>query len=623
MSSRPSGHGLRAQVLRMPALFHRVACEEVPLDGWLCRLCARPWSVAWILEDAPAVPTLAFAAICALVVATPFETRHAVIALPYQQLTLTELVWLVAATAFVAAHVARRKMPVWSTPVTTPWLAWMAMMAVAAVLTDADRTNAIKTTGRLIVSGLTGLMVAAGVTNARRMALVLTAAVVAGLVVASLAILEVRRVPSVVMTLEAFRDGLSTVGGQVRASSTVQYPTITAMYLELVFCGALGVLLWLGERWGWHWASVAFPVLLVLIAGLSLTLTRAALLAAMSGVLLAAWWRYGHRGADRGFVLVAACAICLVIAPVLLGSSELARARWTSDNRQGWYRASFEAPAEISAQPDELITVPVAVTNLGKLTWSPTADPPFHISYHWVDAKTTKVVAFDGARTPLPSAIAPGARITVPANVRFLRTPGSYRIAWDVVQERRLWFIGEPGAETTFTRASVTGAVPRGPVEELTPARGSPAVLPAASVIPGRLALWNVALRMAADHPWLGVGPDNFRLRYGSYLHVAGADPNVHSNNVYLEVLTGGGVFAAAAFLWFLWRLVAVVRVQRTRLSGAPAAMYTGVAAAGLAYLVHGCLDSFLTFTPTAFASAVILGLAVAPTQWTEIGGAA
>ena len=129
-------------------------------------------------------------------------------------------------------------------------------------------------------------------------------------------------------------------------------------------------------------------------------------------------------------------------------------------------------------------------------------------------------------------------------------------------------------------------------------------------------------MRMAADHPWLGVGPDNFRLQYAGYLRGADPDPRVHSNNVYLEVLTGGGVFAAAAFLWFLWRVAEVVRTQRRRLTGPAAAVYTGVAAAGLAYLAHGCLDSFLTFTPTAFASAVVLGLAIAPAQWTGMGAA-
>src|SRR5688572_19095621 len=102
-----------------------------------------PEPVAWLLEGALVVSTVAFAAMCALVIATPFEPRQAVFALPYQQVTFTELVWVVAAIAFVAAHVARRQLPVWRTPVTVPWLAWMAVMTLAAVAADADRANAI------------------------------------------------------------------------------------------------------------------------------------------------------------------------------------------------------------------------------------------------------------------------------------------------------------------------------------------------------------------------------------------------------------------------------------------------------------------------------------------------
>ena len=597
----------------------RVAFEELPFVLWLCSLCARrvrSTEVAWILETPLNVSNLAFATICALVLSTPFETRTAVFTLPFQQITLTELVWLVAATAFVGVHVMRRQIPAWRTPITGPWLAWTGLMVIAAFAADADRANAVKTTGRLIVFGLTALMVASLVTSARRMTIVLAFAAAAGCVVAAFAMLEVWRVPSAMAGLNAFRNGVSTVGGHVRASSTLQYPTITAMYLELVFCGALGVLLWAAERQGWRSAAAAFAALVAMIAGLSLTLTRAAMLAAMCGVMLAAWWRYRQRGFDLGFGLIAACAVCLTVAPFLLGSSELARARWTTDGRQGWYRASFEVPEEVTGQPGQLISVPIHVTNVGRITWALDADPPFHISYHLIDATSTRVVSFDGARTQLPSSVAPRTRLAMYADVRFPQTQGSYRIAWDVVQEHRLWFVGEPGAETTFTRASVGGTPAHTRREDFSPSRKSPSMLPAASEIPGRPLLWSAAMQMAADHPWFGVGPDNFRLRYGPYLRLDEPDTHVHSNNLYLEVLTGGGIFAALAFLWFLWRLVAVVRVQHRRLPGPAAAVYTGVAAAGLAYLAHGFLDSFLTFTPTAFASAVILGLAVAPAQW-------
>ena len=48
----------------------------------------------------------------------------------------------------------------------------------------------------------------------------------------------------------------------------------------------------------------------------------------------------------------------------------------------------------------------------------------------------------------------------------------------------------------------------------------------------------------------LGVGPDNFRLLYGAYAGLPGADARTHSNNMYLEMLAGGGLRGGAAFGW-------------------------------------------------------------------------
>jgi hypothetical protein len=585
----------------------QVACPLVPARGG-----------GMFLGMRRAVTTPAFAAVCLLVMATPFETRHALVTLPWQQVTLTELVWMLVALVWIGVHVREKRVPWWRTPVTIPWIAWIALMTVAALFADADRANAMKATSRLALGGLTAWMVATSVASARRMAIVLGVAALTGVVVAVLAALEVWRVPSVLASLDVFRDGERVVGGQVRASSTLQYPTITAVYLELVLCGALGAVLWIGERRGWARAWLGMAVVAALIAGLSLTLTRAAVLAALAGVVLALRWRYQQRGADRGVGLLAAAGVCLACAPLLAGSAETARARWTTEGRQGWYRAHFEAPADVKGRPAELIQVPVTVTNQGRLTWKADAAAPFKLSYHWIESRSTRVVQFDGARTPMPADIEPGARVPVVMQVRLPRAPGDYRIAWDVVQEGRLWFSTEPGAAVTLTAASVAGDLaPRAHVEPL-PSRKSPEFLPVPVAVPGRRVLWQAALRMTADHPLLGVGPDNFRFRYGRYLDLPQADVRVHSNNLYLEVLTGGGLLAAGAFVWFGWRLTGVVRTVHRRLSGGAAAAYSGVAAAGAAYLVHGCLDSFLTFTPAIFSSALILGLLVAPLAWTE-----
>src|SRR5262249_20383895 len=95
--------------------------------------------------------------------------------------------------------------------------------------------------------------------------------------------------------------------------------------------------------------------------------------------------------------------------------------------------------------------------------------------------------------------VAPGATAEVRTRVRAPRHPGEYQLAWDLVQEGRLWFSTEPGAPTsTISRAVVRG-----------PALGGPLVttdLPRRTYRPGRFVLWRAAVRMIAAHPLLGVG---------------------------------------------------------------------------------------------------------------------
>lgn len=562
--------------------------------------------------------TPAFVAVCVLVIATPFETRYPILALPWQQVTVTEAVWFGVATVWGWTHVRARQWPAWRSPITIPWIVWIGLMAVAAAAADVERTNAIKVTGRLVVGGLTAWIVARSVRTSRQMAIVLALAAATGAVVATLAVLEVWQLPSVLGSLTAFREGIRVVGGEVRASSTLQYPTIAAMYFELVLCGSLGAWLWMGQHRRWRLAWTGMLLVAVLATGLALTLTRAAVIASIAGLCVAGWGRYRQVGVERGAALIATAVLLLLCAPIVAASSETARARWTTEGREGWYRAEFEAPAAITSRPGAVMSVPVTVVNRGRLTWSAGATPPFALSYHLVDPETTRVVQFDGVRTALPADVAPGARLAVPMRVRVPRETGDYRLAWDVVQEHRLWFGAEPGSVTTFTAVKVEGALVAGAPPAPASSRRSPSALPSPVDVPGRLELWRAAVHMAADHPWAGVGPDNFRWRYGAYLGDANADTRVHSNNLYLEVLTGGGVMAATAFAWFLWRLAGLARMVRSRLAGADAAVYTGVVAAGVAFLAHGVLDSFLTFTPTAFASALVLGLTVAPLWWNE-----
>jgi O-antigen ligase len=185
--------------------------------------------------------------------------------------------------------------------------------------------------------------------------------------------------------------------------------------------------------------------------------------------------------------------------------------------------------------------------------------------------------------------------------------PGRYRVMWDIKQEQRFWFSTEPGASISTTRATVTGLP--GSQESALPGslRGQP--LPKQAVRPGRLPLWTAAVRMFAARPLTGYGPDNFRLHYGEYIGAGNHDPRVHSNNMYLEVLAGGGLLGLVAFLWLCRRSWVVFFAAATSRDGALATFGVSTAAAGAAIALHGLVDSFLTFTATYTAFAIVLGL--------------
>jgi O-antigen ligase len=132
------------------------------------------------------------------------------------------------------------------------------------------------------------------------------------------------------------------------------------------------------------------------------------------------------------------------------------------------------------------------------------------------------------------------------------------------------------------------------------------------------LILWRAAWRLFAAHPILGVGPDNFRLMYAPYAGLDVADARVHSNNMYLEVLVGGGLVAAVAFAWFVWAAWRMCATGIARADDGPATLATGVAAAALAIALHGLVDSFLEFTPLYTMFALTLGLAAACARGVE-----
>ena len=556
------------------------------------------------------VGTVCFAGVGLLTLVAPFEWTAPLLRLPRQSVSNLEAA---VVSTFVSAGIAcaaSLRLPEWRTPLTWPWAALLLAMLVASVFSPVSRINALHLTGRFGAAFGIYILAVTGIRSRARLTGVLLLALPAASVVSVLAILEYRGLRPVLAALTAFRPFVATVGAQVRASSTLAYPTIASMYLEVVFALGLGLLLMERDRARHGHVAAVFAVLAIIAEAITLTFTRAGLITMTASLLLVGGVRRWQRGRDAGTPLLAGLGLVIVLIFVLSRSTSAMWLRLTTEGQQSWYRATVAAPATLDLPADRITVVPLVVTNTGRLPWDSHATPPMRLSYHWLAATGDRFVIFEGERTSFTAPVLPDTTVSVDVHVRAPGQPGPYRLEWDVVQEGRLWFSTEPGAVRTMTRATVSGATLDQPAITTPP--------PNQTVRPGRLVLWRAAFRIVATHPWLGIGPDNFRLAYGTYAGLPHADDRTHSNNMYLEMLAGGGLLVAIPFAWLLWRTAgcAIALVRGSSRGGGAASL--GVAAALLAIAVHASVDSFLSFAPTYVIFSLTLGCAVACAQGME-----
>jgi hypothetical protein len=358
-------------------------------------------------------------------------------------------------------------------------------------------------------------------------------------------------------------------------------------------------------------------LLFLLSEAIMLTFTRSGLITMAASLAIVAALRLRQRGFDRGARAIAGVAALVAIQLVTSRSIDAMRLRMTTEGQEAWYDATIDAPSRLTIPGGGTITVPVMLTNSGLSPWDPAAANRFRLSYHWLLRDQDKVVSWEGLRTDFSSPVRPGESVRLQARVSAPRQPGEYRLLWDIEREGRLWFSTEPDSNLFFSHATVSGP-PGGSSSGTGPPAGSIGIsplmtLPQKAVRPRRGVLWRAAARMVAAHPLTGVGPDNYRLQYGEYAGLAKADPRVHSNNMYLEVLVGGGSVGGLAFAWLCWGAAKrFVGAARRPAGPQMAAAGSAVLAAGVAIAAHGMADSFLGFTGTYILIAITIGLAVA-----------
>ena len=77
--------------------------------------------------------------------------------------------------------------------------------------------------------------------------------------------------------------------------------------------------------------------------------------------------------------------------------------------------------------------------NAGTAPWRSRGREGIQVAYHWLDPLGNPIV-WDGIRTALPRTVEPSETVEVEMTIVAPRPQGSYRLAFDLVEEHRFWF---------------------------------------------------------------------------------------------------------------------------------------------------------------------------------------
>lgn len=596
----------------------------------------------------------AWLAFLILALGLPFEVVRPWLQAGPLRFTNLELLAALAAALWALSLLATRRRPAWPAWLWQPLLAWSLILGLSALLAPAQRDAALKFALRSLAGVMMGLVSFDLLIHPRPRAAPPSAALsslawalaAGALLAAALGCAEALWPAYLTPWLSLFKLNPTRVAGTIRASGPFGYANIAAQFWEAALILLTVLLTSVNRR--------RAQVLLVLAIGLTaaalvLTASRGGLLAMLligALLLVAAWWSQRRLAglafavlpaspqtprpgpiAERGISLpraaAAAIAVTVTLAGLQIAISPVQQARLQAEVEAGFMQAHYNAPPHLTLVAGERTQVPLHLTNLGRLPWRAQGPEPMLLSYHWLDADADMIIFFEGDRTALPHDVPPGKSAQMAAYVLPPPQPGRYILAWDMLQNHVAWFSsrGAPLGHTTVDvtagrgRAARPALPPPVPAHLLTTAQGRGQV--------ERITLWRAAGILWRQHPWLGVGPDNFRHLWGDALGLADWRPEgqasvLHSNSLYIEILVTLGLAGGACLAWLLVALARRVLMQlRWLLSPAPIPAPTriagvswllGLAAALAVFLIHGFFDYFLEFTPTYLLWWILVG---------------
>ena len=541
-----------------------------------------------------------------LALALPFELKTPIVALGPIVITNVEAILYTVSALWIGGVIQTRRMH-W-TLAHSAVVVWLIVQFSAAVFAPLEREAAIKFALRSAGGALLFFAAAEWIRIPRRASVIMSALAIGAVVSALAGGLEVQS-SSAQAALAIFKTQATLVGGQLRAGGTFQYANTAAMYWE----ASLPILITVGVWWSIEfnrrrWIIYVLIASLIVIEAIILSSSRAALIStALSLVILIGIDRASsiRSGAGRPAALVLIALLGLIGAQFIV--NPLLAARLRSENDDSWFQAAIQ-PQDmlLSASAGETITQTVIITNTSVRTWPSAGARPVYLSYHWIQPATRRVLILDGVRTSLPRDLAPGESTRVAARVEVPAQLGALTLQWDLVQEDVTWF-SERGSAVADVQVDVTA---ERAAQEMTPVP-TPSQLGRTSS-PPRSELWRAGVRMWLAYPLLGVGPDNFRHVYGTFLGQTEFDDRITANSWYVEVLATTGLSGLiAGMLLVLAAAILLRRHWRELTARSTRALALGLSVALLTFFVHGLIDYFMEFTPTYGLFWLIAGLLI------------
>src|SRR5205085_11338216 len=131
--------------------------------------------------------------------------------------------------------------------------------------------------------------------------------------------------------------------------------------------------------------------------------------------------------------------------------------RLVTESDADWYGAVYHAPASITAQQNQQVTIDIDVRNAGRITWNSAETHPFALGYRWLTDDGNGVLDIAPAEVQLSRDVRPGETIHLQAAVTVPDLPaGNYRLDWGMLQRDVLQFY-ERGWADAETRVIVDG----------------------------------------------------------------------------------------------------------------------------------------------------------------------